>query len=244
MNVLGLRARMSSAKSRPAGRRQPVTFSAYFLASSSRLIAEITELVARRFRVLAALDDALRRRFVAEYTAPAVEMRALALLRDQLLDRWTFGELLQLPRLIVEPLERIELFALAELRFAHRRFEHTDRLVINLQRHRKRMAVLAAMRQRKTRWVGEAAGRAVHHLGDHRERAHRARADAGRQQELGEILRPAIRRGRKIAAQAAQVHVLRAHIMMRRHHQMRQQRLRGRPGLLDAGELLRDAVWP
>ena len=53
-----------------------------------------------------------------------------------------------------------------------------DGLVIDLERHREGMPVLAAMREREARRIGEAVGRAVHHLGDHRQRAHRARADS------------------------------------------------------------------
>ena len=69
------------------------------------------------------------------------------------------------------------------------------------------MPVLAAMREREARRIGEAVGRAVHHLGDHRERAHGARADARREQQLGEVLRPALGRRREIAVQAARMHV-------------------------------------
>ena len=56
----------------------------------------------------------------------------------------------------------------------------------------------------------------------------RARADTGRQQKLGKIHRvPLGRRGER-TMQTANEHVARTHVMMRRHVQIRQVRLRGR----------------
>ena len=71
------------------------------------------------------------------------------------------------------------------------------------------MAVLAAMRQREARRIGEAVRRAVDDLGHHRQRTHGARADARHQQQLGEIGRAAVGRGGEIAVQAAQIDVRR-----------------------------------
>ncbi len=62
-------------------------------------------------------------------------------------------------------------------------------------------------------------------LGDERERAHRARPDAGDGQQFGEIARAACRGRREIAMQAARVDVLGADVVMGGHDEMRQQRL-------------------
>ena len=66
------------------------------------------------------------------------------------------------------------------------------------------------------------------HLGDHRQRADRAGADAGDEQQLREILRPGLGRGRERAVQPAQDDVVGADVMMVGKRQMGQQGL-GRP---------------
>ena len=73
---------------------------------------------------------------------------------------------------------------------------------------------------------------------------HRPRTDARRQQQLREVLRSAIRRRREIATQAARVDVFRADVVMRRHDQMRQQRLlrRSRSRCSSAASLSRDSI--
>ena len=93
---------------------------------------------------------------------------------------------LQLPRLIVETLQRLHLLVAPQLGLLHRRFQDANGLVVDLDRHGIGVAVLAAMRQREARRILEAVGRAVHDLGDHGERLHGAGADAGRQQQLRE----------------------------------------------------------
>ena len=90
------------------------------------------------------------------------------------------------------------------------------------------MPVLAAMGEREARGIAEAIGRAVHDLGDHRQRAHGARADAGRQQQFRKIDRSAFGRRGQRAVQAARNTSLGPDIMMRGHDQMRQHRLRRR----------------
>ena len=54
------------------------------------------------------------------------------------------------------------------------------------------MPVLAAMGEREARRIGEAIGRAVHHFGHHRQRPHRASADAGNEKQFGEVGRSPI----------------------------------------------------
>ena len=89
--------------------------------------------------------------------------------------------------LVVEPLERGELFLTPELCTLDRRLQHVNRLIVDPKWHRKRMPVLTAMRKREPRRIGEAARRSVHDLGDHRQRAHRPRAHAWNEQQFGEI---------------------------------------------------------
>ena len=90
----------------------------------------------------------------------------------------------------------------------------------------------------------------MHDLGHHRQRPHRARADARHQQQLGEIGRAAIGRRGEVAVQPPRDHVLGAHVVMRRHDEMRQRQLvagsrRGRaPRAFDPRQLARDPVRP
>jgi hypothetical protein len=73
-------------------------------------------------------------------------MRAAKLFRNEFLDGWTGGVPLELTGLIVQAPQCTEFFIAAELRFLHGRLEHLDRLVVDLDRHRKWMSVLSAMR--------------------------------------------------------------------------------------------------
>jgi hypothetical protein len=107
----------------------------------------------------------------------------------------------QSPRLIVEPLERLHLLVAAEPGFLYSRLQNADRFIIDLDRHRKGMAVLAAMRERKPRRVLETVGRAMHHLGHHRQGLHGARADARRQQQFLEVHRASFGRRRRRAVE-------------------------------------------
>lgn len=127
---------------------------------------------------------------------------------------------LELARLIVETLELLHGFIAPELGVLHCRFQNADRLVVDLDRYGIRTAVLTAVRQRKTRRVLEAVWRAVHDLGDHSERLHRARADTRRQQQLREVDRPAFGGRSERAVQAPREHVGRLHVMMGRHDEV------------------------
>ncbi len=125
-------------------------------------------------------------------------MQVAALFGDQRLDRRRRGAAFEQPRLRVEALQRGKFFVAAELGLGDRRLQHGDRLVVDLDRHRERMAVFAAVGERMAGRIAEAARRAVQHLGDQRERPHRARADAGNLQEVLEVARPRFgRRGQR-----------------------------------------------
>ncbi|MNV83266.1 hypothetical protein D3C71_1770560 [compost metagenome] len=90
------------------------------------------------------------------------------------------------------------------------------------------MPVLAAMGERETGRIGKTAGRAMHDFRHHGERRDRACTDTRRHEQILEILRPTIGGSRERAVQAAHVDVLLADIVMIRHDQMRQHRLRRR----------------
>ena len=125
-------------------------------------------------------------------------------------------------RLIAASLSSCPSFA-----FFNRRLHDLDRLVIDLERHRERMPVLAAMGEREARRIGETTGRAVHHFGHHRERSHRAGADAGNEKQFGEVGRPPIGRRREARVKAGAEHIARAHVVMRGHDEMGQRELDG-----------------
>ena len=69
------------------------------------------------------------------------------------------------------------------------------------------MPVLAAMGERKSRGIAEPARCAVQDLGHQGEGADRARANAGRQQQIGKVGGPALGRGGKVAMQAPQMDI-------------------------------------
>jgi hypothetical protein len=87
------------------------------------------------------------------------------------------------------------------------------------------MPVLAAMRKREARRVVKSIRRSVHDLGDHRQRAHGARANAWNEEQFGEVGRPSIRRGCQVGVKARLQHVAWADVVMGRHDQMPQKEL-------------------
>ena len=154
----------------------------------------------------------------------------------------------QAVRLHIQPADRVQLLVIAKLRGRDCRFEHADRLVEDARRHRIRMAVLAAMREREARRIDEAAGRAVHDLGHQGKSLNSARAHARREQQILEIGRPSFGRRSEIAVQAPHVDVAFAHVVMRRHDEIRQCELRiavlhvGLRRFLDQGQFAKDTV--
>ena len=73
-------------------------------------------------------------------------MRAIKLFRNEVRDGGTVCMPFKLSGLLVQPPQRAKFFITAKLRFLHGRFEHLDRLVVDLERHRKWVSVLAAVR--------------------------------------------------------------------------------------------------
>src|SRR5438128_2087369 len=112
-----------------------------------------------------------------EHAPSAVSAGIVTFSFEQVPDRRPGRRRLQAPSLLVEPLDRGELFRLAEFGPPHSGLHNLYRVVVDLGRDRERMPVLAAVGERVACRITEAAWRAVDDLGDHRERAHRPRAD-------------------------------------------------------------------
>src|ERR1700730_4572622 len=130
------------------------------------------------------------RRLPAKDAAAAVCVRSLELGGYQPLQGRTLGHVLQPSRLLIKLPQRKQRVRLIELRLVDRATEHVDGLVVDLERDRERMTVLAAVGEGKTRRIAKSARRAVYDFGDQGERPHRAGADAGREQQIRKIHRP------------------------------------------------------
>src|SRR5688500_2547308 len=103
----------------------------------------------------------LLRRLPTENAAAAELVRAAPLLGNHLVHRRSRRLALEHARLRIEAADRLQLLLAAELRVAHRGLEHADGLVEHARGHGEGVAILAAVRQREARGIGEAAGRAV-----------------------------------------------------------------------------------
>src|SRR5271165_282602 len=107
----------------------PVTTATVFLRSMPMPPrVDVSGLPAQGLR-LGGIDVAGRRRLPSEDAAATVGVRAVPLFGDQLFDGWACGGALEPPGLLVQALDRPELFVAAELGAVHRGFEHLDRLV-------------------------------------------------------------------------------------------------------------------
>jgi hypothetical protein len=71
-------------------------------------------------------------------------MRTIALFGYQLFYGGTASAAFEVPGLFVEALQRAEFFVAPELRFLNGGLQHADGLVIDFERHREGMTILAA----------------------------------------------------------------------------------------------------
>ena len=117
----------------------------------------------------------------------------------------------------VQPLHAVQLLRVTDSRGSQRPAQHTDRVVVDLQRHRERVSVLSAMRERKPGRILEPRRRTVHHFRDERQRLQRPRTELLQQQERGEVAQLAFVRERQHRAEPFRVDVRRPDIVMRRH---------------------------
>jgi hypothetical protein len=76
----------------------------------------------------------------------------------------------------MQAFEAVRTFCIAEFCFAERCAKHLNCPIVNFCRHREWPAVLASMRERKTRGIAETDGGAVDDLTDERQRLERARS--------------------------------------------------------------------
>lgn len=162
------------------------------------------------------------RRLGAKDASAAILVRSRPFVGEQGLDRRSGSVPLQLPCLFVQAPDRRQLFGLAEFGFLHGGFQHVDGTVIDLQRHRIGMPVLAAMSDREPRRIAEAIGRAMNDLRDLGQRTDGPCTDAGNEQKLGEILRTACGGSCQVAVQASGDDVPGPDIVMTGHDKMRQ----------------------
>ena len=131
-------------------------------------------------------------------------------------------------RLAVEAFQGLHFLVSSELGFLHGRLHHPDGFIVDFERNRVGMAILAAMGQREACGILETVGRAMHDLGDHGERSDRARADTRRQEKLGEINGSKLGRGSEGAVQPSREDVTRSDVVVWRHYEMRKHSLRRR----------------
>src|SRR5262245_16110724 len=94
-------------------------------------------------------------RLCTENASAAVAVRKIAFLGDHCRLGWSLRLSLQQPRLVVKPFDRSELLLAAKPRFLHGQLKNANRLVINAQRHGKWLPILAPVRKRKSRRIGE-----------------------------------------------------------------------------------------
>src|SRR4051794_12942928 len=90
-----------------------------------------------------------RRRFPSEDATAVIGIRAFELARNQVLNGGTGSMLLQPACLVVQSPERVEFLFTSEFGALDGGFQHANRFVVDLERHWKWMAILAAMRKRK-----------------------------------------------------------------------------------------------
>ncbi len=121
----------------------------------------------------------------------------------------------------IQAAQRFQPLVVAEFRFCDRRFQHREGPVVDPDRHRVGVSVLAAMREGKPGRIGKTARRPVHHLGHRRQGRDGAGADPRHQQQVGKIRWAGLRRGCQRPVQPAQDHVLRANVVPGREGEMR-----------------------
>src|SRR5438128_228150 len=94
---------------------------------------------------------------LAEDGPPAIGGRPCPLARDEAVKGGPDSIALEEPRLAIEARDCAQFLVAAELGLADRRFEDADGLVIDFERYRERVAVLAAVGEREARRIAEPA---------------------------------------------------------------------------------------
>ena len=82
------------------------------------------------------------------------------------------------------------------------------------------MTVLAAVREREARRIGESSGGAVHNLGDQCQRLQRPRAQILQQQQRCEVAELALVGRRQHRPEALEIDISGAHVVVPRHRQL------------------------
>ena len=84
-------------------------------------------------------------RLQTKYAPAAILVRAGALVREQCLGRRPVRVQFQQASLSIQALNRRQRFGLSQPGLPHGSLQHIDGTIVYLQRHRKRMPILAAM---------------------------------------------------------------------------------------------------
>src|SRR3569623_1272226 len=127
--------------------------------------------------------------FPAEDRSPAVFSRFGSLVGDEGFERGPIARFVfKAPRLVVESFQGVHTVVYSELCLLHGGFQDPDGFVIDLDRDRVGMPILAAVRQRESCRVAETKRRTVDDLRNHRYRLPGPRSDAGRKTQVGKVL--------------------------------------------------------
>ena len=117
----------------------------------------------------------------------------------------------------VKAFEAVEFLCVADASGVECAAEDVEGFVVGLQRNRKRMAVFTAVGERETRGIGEASGCAVNDFGDERERLQSARSKPFDEQERRKIAKFLAMGYGENGAEAFEIDIGFADIVMRRH---------------------------
>src|ERR1041385_5252086 len=121
---------------------------------------------------------------------------------------------------LIQTAKAVELFPVAELGSVEGNAQVVEGLIVGLQRDRKRMAVFAAVGERKTRGIVETAWGPMNDFGNQREGLKRARTELVQQQKLGKIVKLAVVGKREYGAEALEIDIRATDFMARRQLQI------------------------
>ena len=108
----------------------------------------------------------------------------------------------------------IELLFVSDLGSIESIPKKVDRFVVRAERNGKWMTIFSTMRKRESRRIREAARSAMNNFGNERQRLQCARAQLLEEQQRREIVKVALMCERENCAEAFQVHIMGADIVM------------------------------
>jgi len=123
-------------------------------------------------------------------------------------------------RLFVETPNGAQFLLVTETGLLDRGFKHSDRLVIDFERDREGVPVLAAMSEGETGRIGKTAWRAMDNFRDHRQRADGPSADPGHLKQLSEVPGAGVGRGGEAGVEPAKDDIPGSDVMTARKDEM------------------------